>query len=194
MTGSIGALRGDMGEAITSIRVDLRQLADAMGLQNAAGELNLNETILQAGTAFEEQRQTMQATQQTVAEQQVALQQASDQFGALKAEMVIVKSDLQTVHGMVQNMPGINTTAVEAMLQEHVKRTKDSVLDIEDRLRKIQDDRSHGHDDGGGGRDRHRKGYLPVKHLIPEPFENKMGECRQWLGDLLASLRTATQE
>ena len=73
-------------------------------------------------------------------------------------------------------------------MQEHVKRTKDSVVDIVDRLKKIQDNQRHGHDDGDGGRERHRKGYLPVKHLIPEPFENKMGEYRQWLDDLLGSL------
>ena len=46
MQGSIGVLRGDLAQAITSVRENLQRLADQMGLQNATGIHNLSETIM----------------------------------------------------------------------------------------------------------------------------------------------------
>ena len=56
------------------------------------------------------------------------------------------------------------------MLQEHVIRTRDSVLDTYSKIQKLGQD------------------VQVLKHLIPDAFENKMEEWRQWLDDLFGSL------
>ena len=113
MQGSIWVLRGDLAQAITSVREDFQRLADQMGLQNATGIHNLNETILQAQTRFGEQQQALNVHQQTLGGQEFSLQHASNQFGNSRAELETTRRDLQQVHGMV-SPPALRTLQPQA--------------------------------------------------------------------------------
>ena len=175
----IGGIRGNLGVTMTNINQQFVELKDQLEKSMAVNQNVNRETVLQAQAAFNAHAATLSA-------QAATLVDASERFSEFRGEFETQKELLQNLGNNFANLLNTNSADLNAKLEEHVKRTKDSVLDIEDRLQRINVEAGHGRADGGS--ERGRRGYLPQKHFIPDPFDNKMEEWRQWLDDLLGFL------
>ena len=65
-----------------------------------------------------------------------------------RGEFEVQKELLQNLGNNFANRLNTNSAELIAKLDDHVKRTKDSVLNIEDRLRGLRDGAGTGHADG----------------------------------------------
>ena len=180
----LGELKGNLGVSTTRINETFVSVTDEMNNKIAANFLSMQELAYRAENTFQ--------AQSAVASRHAAtLEEASTKFGALRDELEAEKVKLQYVATTLEgtNLQGIQ--GMQAAFVELEEKTKTTYKQIIERLEKQEQLGGADRGDGGGGKGFGRRGYLPSKHLIPEVFDNKMDEWRQWLDDLLGFLENS---
>ena len=198
----LGNMRGDMATSVTKINADFKELSDVLQIKQHTALEGMNEVVNQAGITFAEQQSKLDVHHRTFVEEHEKFERMQKDVGELHRRTEVSIIDLQTwvrrVEAKVDQGGGgpggaVETGRMDKMqhdLQNLYQMSERSIIDLQKRCQELEA-RAHqagcGHDGGKGGKG-HSRGYLPQKHLIPESFDNKMDDWRQWLDDLLGYL------
>ncbi len=194
----LGAMRGDLGNIVTKVNEDFVALSDTLQTKQVAALEGMNRVVSEARVTFNEQQSKLDVHHRTFVEEHQKFETLQNDVRELHKRTETSVVELQTwvrhVEAKVDQGGGgpggsadpSEVSRIQYDLRDLYQKSESCIVELQKRCQELEA-RAGGGDGGRGGKG-HPRGYLPQKHLIPDPFDSKMDDWRQWLDDLLGYL------